>query len=667
MIRITFRKPTQTPYLTVWERRAGRYGEDEPAPLDWSFRKLRGEFCGDGTLTLSRPPSRDGTVMEPGDWVQFWLPGDADDDPSYLGIVHSPLWGRDSGEIILKSPLYFVEMCAWESLLDANKVPIWDEGTVAEFLTNILNRTPLPLGITLGNLGSNPARVKARTDFELLKDTFSGIKPALEGGDIGVNAKGELTVYEPAEVLQHRFPRQFSQRPPGSYDGYANATTFPYTRPDDSETIFRFRDEAEVARRGAPLWLPEQLPAIIQAAKYIPPTSPVPVTLYVGYNINTYTPDLSNSMTVTASLAARDPAWTGVLADALGGASLAPLWGQDVRLPWVENELTLTMPQLASTTTYDDRLINGALSVTGEPGVTIRYTTNLGASWTAVDSPSIPLSVANPAYRIGYDPASFDAYVSSHGGQYPRGIDFELRGAWQRYTFATQTATNLPLDAYSFGATLRLATAATGSQSIYGQTSATIPATLTRIAPPAPGLERQVDIAIPEHEWLQGSAVWVRNGVYAKLSNATETLDLGPSTQAQVDEVYGSRFGVPRDFTATKLTLNGQPAAMGKVMMTGVNNAPLFAYARGLLRYRTRPVRRWTGEYHTLKRVPALDRAAFETSDGEDVVLDVQAVDYSAKERKPKVEAGTPLAVDLNEAVERTAYNLEQRIRAVNR
>lgn len=118
----------------------------------------------------------------------------------------------------------------------------------------------------------------------------------------------------------------------------------------------------------------------------------------------------------------------------------------------------------------------------------------------------------------------------------------------------------------------------------------------------------------------------------------------------------------PPDVQVKRLILTGMQG-IGRIRIKTPYFVGLADYGARLLWYKTQPVREWTGQYRTLKRVGAGGLAAFEVPDSpDDVLLEVQKVTYQLS-GGVTVAAGTPLPTTDEDAVAGAIQDVQRVIR----
>lgn len=687
MYHVTFARPGGQVYATIYGTPGAAPPADAPALLSGNVEHLRGGFCGGGELTLSAP-----LPLEPGDEVRVYL--GAAPDPLYLGEVTGEGWDTGSGTVRLRSLAESAGRSRWMGRL---------EKRFRDYLLNVLSLCHLPPGVTAGDIPDDLATLRGSTPHELLSDTLDTAMPVIEGGTWGVNEYGRLGVYRPDPTVTHRFARGQAQTPPGSSDGYANCVRFPYKLPDGSSGMFEGRVDVEADRRGE-VWEETQAPASVGA----PSTNPL-----LGLSTTVVTHVLLNGQTVDfqAVKPVFDPAWTGKLADAapplrLGSTqaivrpdqslvrvSLSVQYGAGDGVTYnMQPVLALTLPGrgyveglLPDGSTYNGSVIEQRLV-----NLSTMQTSEWEALPRAVGGKFNTQVLRNDSADIAYGPRILTAYVTNGGG-----ATLDLR-----YTAGYVSAWNAldkgPLPGFSIGNAAYI-------QDAYWPDGATFNslATVTHTAQLG---ER--DILLSTRMGLYGGSV--KNGDFTPYTPANSVT---PLVQANVPVVSGvsvllpaplnlyggSAFAVkvqpdthltmsandgerkltpldnpPEDtlrfghggemVKLTALRLDGAADRAGGITAEIPDTGILTAYAYGLLRYRVQPVRRWTGSYPTLRRVPAVGVARFETARGE-VDLDVQRVVYDLGAGTVTVEAGTPMARTDTQAIVGKVLDLKRETR----
>ena len=243
LTRVAFYEPGrgwQDPYHIVHPP-TGPVRDGQPVLLGGELTVLRGGFPDAGKLRLSAPLD-----LRHMDWVRVWLPGDAEDDPTYLGEVTSEPWRTGAGEVGLRSLTARLRQCRWSGRA---------EGRFREFLERVLTQATLPPGITVGELPDLDATFRADTPFELLGDTLQTIAPALGGWLVGVDATGTIRAVNPGTEVMHRFPQGRADTPGGAGESYANCVRFSFEYPSGDQGWFEGINRQEVVdRRKGEVW-----------------------------------------------------------------------------------------------------------------------------------------------------------------------------------------------------------------------------------------------------------------------------------------------------------------------------------------------------------------------------------------------------------------------------
>lgn len=685
MYRAEFSQPGGAPYLIV-SVRAGAYPPGEIAPLGGHFELLPGDICGAASVQLSAPPD-----LAPGDWLRLYLPGDAYDDPSYLGEITSEPWAVGSGAVECRPLSEVVAKCAWRcdvTTVNGQPTTVPLERSFRPFVQTVLSRCVLPPGITVGNVVDAAAVLRANTVFELLGDTLQAAMPAIEGGLWGVNARGQIVVVARASETTHRFVLGQSERPPGTRTTYANAVRFGYTLPDGSGATFEGRVPEEIALRGEQ-WDVTSLPASVTSGN----TNPLDgqggaVTLSQSRpDVAGYTRDI----TVTQPLF--DGGWAGHLTDGVD-VNGQLLLGPDVRLQNQAESLVQLNGYLPTKRAVRLTLRGRPASIPIQLRVLAGNTPGPWHNGTQIAPPSA--SYVNGAERfeftitgdvafnqtvgrtdIQYEPNAYAAYVRANG-QGPPAMeigsscdyydDFNGTG-WgnnnPNYVLNINTLAVTPqgqrLRVYTKGP-LRLFTYyvnqqgasfiafagdAKGDGNVGGAPGDTTRAGTMTFDPRA-------TLNLPGALHLKpGDLVLMSVASGGNVSNFRAVTDAGEVVlTTQAAEGALAKFAVPAELRATAFKMDGNPQQLGRMLLRISNTAGLAAYAYGLLRYRSVPNREWTGSYAKLARVPSGGVAVFETTRG-DVELDVQRVTYdlSGGARPVTVAAGSPRAATDDQAV----------------
>lgn len=640
MYRITFSKPGQPPYCIIYHRHGGLYGQGEIAPLGGHFEILRGDFCGSGEIQISDKT----TDMAIGDWVRVYLDSP---EPIYLGFIASELRGKPPYTVALAALTDRISKARWSGMIEA---------TFKDYVLYALGHAVLPPGISIGDVPSNSATLKANTVFELLGDTMQAALPVINGATWGVTAGAKVAVATPSDILTHRFVRTESETPAGNADGYANAVRFPFKTPAGDDQWFEGRIESEISKYGE-VWEVTQSPT---------PATSQPFNALLGYASDvTYTlvsgPNFDISATRVRNLKWGDALWTGKLLDAAG--PIAWQAGSDFH-PATAEQSELTFPlggvfyhdgggKISATAeveidagSHTVNTIGQVLDISGPPdtygGFTNSATPGVIIYWVSNNSGTVGGTVS-----IRYK----QPYIDSDS---PAGLRLRLpisyKARWHDGTEPTydydKTWIKREVEEKKYRLTFwaKLGDSPTRLQpdiTIYNTTQGTTE-THVKTWSVTP---YQLDIPIkPAITLRTGSVIKIAaeagaSGTLKAFSGASEVT---VSAQGQADGTLNFGYsGV--DISIDKLTLTGTLNKLGAISADVFNPESLAAYAYGLLRYRVQPVRSWRGFYNELKHVPAHGMARFDTPDG-DIDLDVQRVSYDLNDGKVTVEAGTPMA-----------------------
>ncbi|AWN22218.1 hypothetical protein DKM44_02350 [Deinococcus irradiatisoli] len=649
MYRLSLSKPgAALPYLIIYSRPAGRYDRQEYAPLGGSLEMLRGDFCGGGSVQLSAPPP-----FIAGDWLRVWLPGDEADDPSYLGEIGGEPWQEGAGELQLRPLSDTVNKAKWSGA---------QESRFAEFLAYAIGQCVLPPGVTIGAIPADLATLKANTAFELLGDTLQAAMPVIEGGTSGTDTRARIGVYRPDATLTHRFVLGQAALTPGDTNNYANCVRFPFKQPDGTDAWFEGRIESEVTVRGE-VWEVTQVPASVTDAAENPLEG-----LNAGVSIGAAIGGQAHPAVTT--LPVFDPMWANTLS-----SPTPPQWtfsaGENFTPATADQSITTLLMgtgasgaevHLAVTADLHGQTLASALQVRG------RSDANWG-SWIGATVQSGKVVTGFADVQLRYNPAHVAAY-------HPVGLRIDQGGYLQLYDgsgnpFTPQTGAwpggSLPADVPVRDAAGAWSAVRVGLEPIQtpttpaqNSTTAVAAATITptyinTVTLPAPVLlQAGAAILVRDTNATVGTGV---TGV--KLITATGDIALTPADAE--DDMTKWTFPGP-DKQVWGFRVLGNPANIGRIIARLTSTANLAAYAYGLLRYRTQPVRSWVGTYKKLRRVSCSGVARFETLNGE-VDLDVQRVTYNLTDGTVSVEAGTPQARTDAEALAAAIQDVRQETR----